>query len=141
LRSGYYNTKTWRDPLVNADSLFSDQSIILLRLGEVLISKAEAQFRSGDLAGAAASLKKVRDRAWGGAAPDLGTVDMKKILNEYRHEINGEWSLWFDLRRSGSLVDYLKDTHGFTVPLGRDVLPIPASAIANNPTLEQNPHY
>ena len=107
----------------------------------MLISKAEAQFKSGDLAGAELSLKAVRDRAWGGVAPALGTVDIKKILNEYRHELSGEMSLWYDLRRSGSVVEYLLDTHGFTVPLGRDVMPIPASAIATNPSLIQNPHY
>ena len=144
LRTGYFNMKTWRDPLVNADSLFSDQSIILLRLGEVLISKAEAQFKSGDAAGAMATIQVVRNRAWGGVAPCPAPVEtdvMKIILNEYRHEINGEMSLWFDLRRSGSLVDYIKDKHGFTVPQGRDVMPIPASAIATNPTLVQNPGY
>ena len=113
-----------------------------MRLGEVLISKAEAQFKSGDVAGAKATIQTVRNRAWGGVAPAPAETDMMKIiLNEYRHEINGEWSLWFDLRRSGSLVDYLKDTHNFTVPLGRDVLPIPASAIATNPELVQNPGY
>ena len=50
-------------------------------------------------------------------------------------------SLWFNLRRSGNLVEYILDKHGFAVPLGRDLMPIPASAIATNPTLEQNPHY
>ena len=142
LRTGYYNGKTWRDPLVNADSLFSDQSIILLRFGEILISKAEAQFKSGDAAGALATIQVVRNRAWGGVAPAPVETDvMKIILNEYRHEINGEWSLWFDLRRSGSLVDYIKDKHGLTIPQGRDVLPIPAAAIATNPKLVQNPGY
>jgi len=143
LRSGYFNVKTWRDPLVvnGNDSLFGDQAVIMLRLGEVLVSKAEAQFKSGDLAGAKASLKAVRDRAWGGVAPDLGTVDMKMILDEYRHEINGEMSLWFDLRRTGDLIDYIQDKHGVTVPAGRDLMPIPASALATNPTLEQNPFY
>jgi len=63
------------------------------------------------------------------------------ILDEYRHEINGENSLWFDLRRSGELIEYLKDRHGFQVPQGRDLMPIPASALATNPTLTQNPGY
>jgi hypothetical protein len=150
LRSGYFNTKTWRDPFVvnSNDSLFGDQSMIMLRLGEVLVSKAEAQFKSGDAVGAMATIQQVRNRAWGKLAnpsivvpPPVETDMMKIILDEYRHEINGEMSLWFDLRRSGSLIDYLKDKHGFTVPLGRDLLPIPATAIATNPSLVQNPGY
>ena len=67
LRSGYFNVKTWRDPLVvnGNDSLFGDQGVIMLRLGEVLVSKAEAQFKSGDAAGAIATIQVIRDRAWG----------------------------------------------------------------------------
>jgi len=150
LRSGYFNVKTWRDPLVvnGNDSLFGDQSVIMLRLGEVLISKAEAQFKSGDEAGARATIQQVRDRAWGklvnpsAVVPPPPQTDMMQIiLDEYRHEINGENSLWFDLRRSGELIEYLKDRHGFQVPQGRDLMPIPASALATNPTLTQNPGY
>ena len=148
LRSGYFNVKTWRDPHVNQNDIFGDQSVIMLRLGEVLISKAEAQFKSGDAAGAMATIQQIRDRAWGKLAdpsivvpPPVETDMMKIILDEYRHEINGEMSLWMDLRRSGDLIAYLQDKHGFTIPLGRDVMPIPPAAIATNPTLVQNPGY
>jgi len=150
LRSGYFNVKTWRDPLVTNgnDSLFGDQGVPMLRYAEVLISKAEAQFKSGDDAGAMASIQQVRDRAWGKLAnpsvvvpPPVQTDLMQIILDEYRHEVNGEMSLWFDLRRSGELVNFILDRHGFQIPAGRDVMPIPASAIATNPNLEQNPLY
>jgi hypothetical protein len=148
LRSGYFNVKTWRDPHVNQDDIFGDQSVIMLRLGEVLVSKAEAQFKSGDVPGAMATIQQIRDRAWGKLAdpsivvpPPVETDMMKIILDEYRHEINGEMSLWMDLRRSGELIPYMLDKHGFTIPQGRDVMPIPPSAIATNPSLEQNPHY
>lgn len=150
LRSGYFNVKTWRDPrVVNGnDSLFGDQGVIMLRLGEILVDKAEAQFKSGDATGAMATIQQIRDRAWGKlenpstvVPPPVETDMMKIILDEYRHEINGEMSLWFDLRRTGQLIDYLKDKHGFTVPAGRDLMPIPATALATNPTLVQNPGY
>jgi starch-binding outer membrane protein, SusD/RagB family len=150
LRTGYFNVKTWRDPLVvnGNDSLFGDQGVIMLRLGEVLVSKAEAQFKSGDAAGALATIQQIRNRAWGKlenplivVPPPVETDMMKIILNEYRHEINGEMSLWFDLRRTGGLINFLKDKHGFTIPAGRDLMPIPASALATNPTLVQNPGY
>jgi hypothetical protein len=150
LRSGYFNVKTWRDPLVvnGNDSLFGDQGVILLRLGEILVSKAEAQFKSGDPTGAMATIQQVRDRAWGKLVnpaivvpPPAETDMMKIILDEYRHEINGENSLWFDLRRSDELIAYIQEKHGVTVPAGRDLMPIPASALATNPALVQNPGY
>ena len=151
LRSGYYGTKFWRDPNVTGNTnapdgvahIFGDQNVIMLRLGEVLLSKAEAQFRSGDEAGAAATIKLVRDRAWGGAAPasSFGPDLMNILLNEYRHEIGGEMSLWYDLRRTGQHLQYIKNTFGITIPEGHDLLPIPAQAIATNPTLTQNPNY
>lgn len=148
LRSGYFNMKTWRDPKVNGDELFNDQSVIMLRLGEILISKAEAQLKNGNAAGAMATIQQIRDRAWGKLVnpstvvpPPVETDMMKIILDEYRHELSGEMSLWMDLRRSGALIDYLMAKHGFTVPAGRDVMPIPPAAIATNPTLIQNPNY
>lgn len=150
LRSGYFNGKTWRDPLVTNgnDSLFGDQSVIMLRLGEVLVAKAEAQLKAGDEAGAMATIQEIRDRAWGKLENPAATVPapvesdpMKIILDEYRHEINGENSLWFDLRRSGQLVEFIKDKHNFQVPAGRDLLPLPSSALSTNPTLVQNPNY
>ena len=148
LRSGYFNAKTWRDPKVNGDDIFNDQSVIMLRLGEVLISKAEAQFKSGDAAGAMATIQQIRDRAWGKLVnpsivvpPPVETEMMKIILDEYRHEVCGEMSLWMNLRRSGDLIDYMMAKHGFTVPAGRDVMPIPPAEIATNPTLIQNPNY
>ena len=150
LRSGYFNVKTWRDPLVvnGNDSLFGDQGVIMLRLGEVLVSKAEAQFKSGDAVGAMATIQQIRDRAWGKlenpsivVPPPVETDMMKIILDEYRHEINGEMSLWFDLRRTDDLIDFIQEKHGFTIPAGRDLMPVPASALATNPTLVQNPGY
>jgi starch-binding outer membrane protein, SusD/RagB family len=142
--SGYYSVKFWRDPnIVDDNNFMSDQNAIMLRLGEVLVSKAEAQFRSGDQAGAKATLQIIRNRAWGGAAspPDLGPDVLKDIINEYRHEISGEMSLWFDLRRSGEHINYVKDNFGKTIPQGHDLMPIPSTAIASNQTLTQNPGY
>lgn len=152
LRSGYYGTKFWRDPNVSGNTpsavdgkthIFGDQNVILLRLGEVLLSKAEAQSKNGDAGGAATTLALVRNRAWGGIAPAsaFGPDFMQVMLNEYRHELGGEMSLWYILRRTGLQIEYIKNTFGITIPAGHDLLPIPASAIATNSTLVQNPNY
>ena len=49
--------------------IFGDQNQILMRYAEVLLSRAECKVRTGDVPGAMADLKLVRDRAWGGTAP------------------------------------------------------------------------
>jgi hypothetical protein len=154
LRSGYYGTKFWRDPNVTGNAgavqlIFGDQNVTMLRLGEIYLSLAEAQFRSGAEADAEASLEVVRNRAWGNttAPPAPGADFMHKILQEYRHELSGEMSLWYNLRRSGMHMDYIKENfvdlqgNPLVIPAGHDLLPIPASAIASNPTLQQNPNY
>ena len=48
LRSGYFNVKTWRDPLVTNgnDSLFGDQGVIMLRLGRYWSVKPKLNLRA-----------------------------------------------------------------------------------------------
>lgn len=153
LRSGYYGMKQWRDPNVSGndpssiDSLhnhiFGDQNVTLLRLGEIYLDMAEAQFQAGDVAGATASMDTIRNRAWGGVAPPSPVPGgfMQQLLMEYRHELAGDVSLWYDLRRSGLQIAYIQNTFGITIPAGHDLLPIPQLAIAANPNLKQNPNY
>jgi hypothetical protein len=101
LRSGYFNVKTWRDPLVvnSNDSLFGDQGVPMLRLGEILVSKAEAQFKTGDAAGAMTTIQQIRDRAWGKletpsvVVPPPVETDMMKIILDVRHENRGNVAL------------------------------------------------
>lgn len=185
-RSGYYCAKKWRDPQLTGGTgnqvIFGSQNQILLRYAEILLDRAECKVRLGDVAGAAADIKTVRDRAWGGAAPaimqDGATWDghpapvitdpLQMVLSEYRHELTGEYSLFFNLRRAGPGVAaafihtaYGTDAtttpqpypvgptadgqlHGVwrtALPEGRDLLPIPQVAIGLNPNLTQNPAY
>jgi len=152
VRSGYYGMKTWRDPNVTGATtspvdgiqhIFGDQNVTLLRYGEVLLSKAEAQFKAGDLGGATASLQRVRNRAWNGTAPvsAYGPDFMQIMLQEYRHELGGEMSVWYNMRRTGLQIAYIKNTFGITIPPGHDLLPLPQQALDSNPTLVQNPNY
>ena len=80
----------------------------------------------------------MRERA--GLEPAEGDF-MDALLSEYRHELAGEFSLWFVLRRSGEHIEYVKDKYGITVPTGKDIMPIPQLQIALNEKLEQNPAY
>lgn len=192
LRSGYYCAKKWRDPNLSGandngtgnSAIFGGQNQILLRYAEIILDRAECKVRTGDLAGAAADLKLVRDRAWGGAglAPAVmqdglrynGTATtpitdpLQQVLSEYRHELTGEYSLFYNLRRAGPGVAaafiqnaYGTDntttpqpypfgptadgkTHGVwrtALPANRDLLPIPQKEFRLNPNLTQNPGY
>jgi len=151
LRSGYYLVKTWRDPnvsgnrpisAVNSAVYFnSGQSLPIMRFGQVLLSMAESYFKSGNEAKARDIVNnEIRARAGLGVAP--ATTDfMHVILDEYRHELNGEFSLWFVLRRSGQHMSFVKEKYGITIPTGKDLMPIPQAHIAVNPLLIQNPGY
>ena len=98
--------KKWRDPNLtgnygNPAKIFGDQNQILLRYAEVILSRAECKVHTGDVAGAMADLKLVRDRAWGGTSPanmqdsanydgtpgQLITDPLQMVLSEYRHEL------------------------------------------------------
>jgi starch-binding outer membrane protein, SusD/RagB family len=193
-RSGYYCSKKWRDPnLTGANStepssvgggtsnIFGSQNQILLRYAEILLSRAECKVHTGDVAGALADIQTVRNRAFGGTAPAMQdgltydgkptapiTDPMQMVLSEYRHELSGDYSLFYNLRRAGPGIaaafikaNYNTDSsllpepypygptadgqlHGvwFTsLPANHDICPIPQTEIGLNPNLTQNPGY
>ncbi len=191
-RTGYVFSKKWRDPNLTGgnsnaqgqSNLFGDQNQILLRYAEVILSRAECKVRTGDAAGALADLKIVRNRAWGGTAPaamqDGANFDgtaavaitdpLQMVLSEYRHELAGEYSLFFDLCRAGNdvAIAFIKKANGTadgnydpipnpapgpthdgkkhglyntTPTIDKLLLPIPQGVIALNPNLTQNPGY
>lgn len=118
-RSGYYDSKKWRDPTLTGangtSAIFGGQDQILLRYAEILLDRAECKIRTGDIAGGLADIQQVRNRAWGGTAPAVMqdgltwdgqptvpiTDPMQMVLSEYRHELTAEYSLMYDLRRAG----------------------------------------
>ncbi len=192
-RTGYVCAKKWRDPNLTGNynnpsdgqaHIFGDQNQILMRYAEVLLSRAECKVRTGDAAGAMADLALVRNRAWGGTAPaimqDSANFDgtpgqpitdpLQMVLSEYRHELSGEYSTFFDLCRAGTdvAVEFVNRINGaqtgnyISVPnpapgpthdgqvhglyntaivANWTLLPIPQGAIALNPNLAQNPGY
>jgi hypothetical protein len=185
-RTGYYCAKKWRDYNLTGgygpQKIFGDQNQILMRYAEVILSRAECKVRTGDIAGAMADLKLVRDRAWGGTAPavmkDSANYDgtpgqpitdpLQMVLSEYRHELAGEYSLFFLLCRAGSdvAIAFIKKANGTvdgsyepvpnpapgpthdgqkhglyntTPTVNNLLLPIPQVAISLNPNLTPNP--
>jgi starch-binding outer membrane protein, SusD/RagB family len=120
------------------------KDIMVMRLGETYLLKAEAQFKQGNTGGAATTLNILRARA--NAAPITGSdVTLDFILDERARELIGEENRRMTLMRTGTLVNRvagrgLKIT-GLTAR--NLLLPIPLSEIQLNKdaALEQNPGY
>jgi len=124
------------------------KDFILMRLGETYLLRAEAQFRQGKAAEAAASLNVIRARA--NASPvAAGQVTMDYILDERARELLADENRRMTLMRTGTLVtrtlQYNTQTINPVVGLTSKnlLLPIPKSEIDLNKdaVLEQNPGY
>ncbi|HEU5210132.1 MAG TPA: RagB/SusD family nutrient uptake outer membrane protein [Longimicrobiales bacterium] len=117
----------------------SDDNVVVLRLAEMYLIRAEANARLGaDAATVRADIDIVRNRA---GLPDLpATVDTQQelldaILQERRFEFAMEGHRFFDLRRFGVATDLLG------ISAERLLFPIPQAEIDVNDALEQNPGY
>lgn len=84
----------------------------VMRLADALLLRAEARLHNNDLPGAAADINIVRARAAkpgkvGEMEIDPGDVTLDLILLERAFELDAEQMRWFDLTRTGKLVDYV----------------------------------
>ncbi len=131
----------------------------LLRLGDILTLKAEAQNELNDLSGAKATLNLIRSRV---ELPDVVAADkdaMKlKILHERRLELAFEAQRWDDLVRAGVATTVMAALNEYKYPCNDAVsgapvkiiyncdqnhwlMPIPQAERDANPNLTQNPGY
>jgi hypothetical protein len=128
-------------------------SIIKLRLADILLLKAEAYVNLGNLAEAANAVNTVRARVnlpnLSSSVTSSATSLADAVLNERRLELAFEGQRWFDLVRNGKEFDVLNTLNSrdpgrlpmdpvteFTV-----LLPLPQSQIDINPNMVQNPGY
>ena len=137
----------------------SGDNYYLLRMGDIVTLKAEAQNELGDLDGAKATLNLVRHRV---NLPDViasTKEEMKnKILLERRLELAFEAERWDDLMRAGVATDVMTSLkeYKYTCNEGAPsdpiqivyncthdkwLMPIPQAEIDANPNLVQNPGY
>jgi hypothetical protein len=146
-------------------AVFGDNSgtrdIYLARLAETYLIAAEAYLQAGDNNTAAQRLNEVRRRA---AKPGTeammqispADVSISFLLDERARELAGEYLRWFDLKRTGTLVErtrlYNRDirnwfNQGINPFQGaggalKILRPIPSRALLlNEGTFEQNPGY
>lgn len=128
-------------------------SIILMRLGEIYLLHAEALAMTGDLAGAAEYVNKIRTRAGIKtiAVPSSQDEMIDAILHERRLELAFEGFRFFDLLRHGfdrtkAIHDAMPEQDSYwqpRFPLTEETvfMPIPQTALDNNPSLIQNAGY
>ena len=119
-----------------------------IRFAEVILSRAEAFARTGQLQAAIDDLNRLRDRANGerltlaGVASDPAVPDDQEVVaavwNERVLELAMEGDRWPDLVRTGRAVSVL----GLTPEEEHTVLfPIPQNETDVSPNVDQNPGY
>ena len=92
----------------------SYRDAIVFRLSEMYLIKAECQLASGNAANAMATINQLRAaRAIKGQDNSLsGNCDINTILDERAIELCGEQQRWFDLKRTHTLLDRVKNYNG-----------------------------
>jgi hypothetical protein len=123
IRSGKWNRPT-------------DDQVNLIRLAEMYLTRAEANFRLGEIVGDTPlnDINRVRDRVE--LDPLLITeLDLDAILQERKLELMFEGNLLHDIKRTQ------RNVGARTYDDPKLVLPIPRRDIDVNPNLCQNPTY
>jgi starch-binding outer membrane protein, SusD/RagB family len=130
----------------------SARDAYVIRLAEMYLIAAEAEQKIGKLDSAAYYVNVIRTRAaWPGRTANMqvtpGQVTLDFILDERAREFAGEQMRWFDLKRTGKLVERVKSLNPDGAPYVQSfhlVRPIPQSqidAVSNKAEFTQNPGY
>ena len=110
-RRSYPGIKKYLDDQYNPSYPTHDLSyrdIMVLRLAEMYLIKAEAELATGG--NALATINQLRTaRAISGKDNTIkGNVDIETILKERALELCGEYQRWFDLKRTHKLIEHVK---------------------------------
>lgn len=116
--------------------------LIVFRLAELYLIRAEAEAELNDISGAQKDIDRIRNRA---GLPNTTAADkdalLQAILHERQLELFCEWGhRWLDLKRSGHIDEVLgaekQNWQSFSA-----LYPIPQDEIQINKYLLQNPGY
>ncbi|MCW3465590.1 RagB/SusD family nutrient uptake outer membrane protein [Chitinophaga nivalis] len=125
-----------------------NESIKVIRLAELYLTRAEALAHLGNETGAQADLQVIRNRAnpGSGAITLTGKRLLKAILLERRRELAFEGHRLFDLARTGqAFVKHLAGNQDLSIllPNTKIILPIPQRELDANPNIrhQQNEGY
>ena len=128
------------------------RDVVLMRLADAYLLRAEARLQQSNAAGAADDINVVRDRAAVDgmeAAMQITAADVNLdfLLDERAREMYGEHARWFDLTRTGKLVervrlhnpqgaDNIQDYHNVR-PIGQDQIDRTLGGFPQNPGYPQ----
>ena len=124
----------------------AQETLVMLRLAEQYLIRAEARAQQNNLGGALADLNAVRARAGLGASTAVSQADLlAAILHERRVELFMEVGhRWFDLRRTGNVdavMSVVAPLKGGAWSSYKAWWPIPLSDIQNDTRLVQTPGF
>ncbi len=97
-----YDNVDYYDPN-NVNTYVVSNNLVLMRLADVTLLRAEARYKNGDLSGALADLNSIRQRA---GLPDYqgaGEAFFNTLVEERRRELYGEGSFAYDAIRMEQL--------------------------------------
>ena len=135
--NGYLRTLKY-----SSDGKYKDNSALLIRIAEMYLIRAEANGRAKGLT----DLNKIRTNRGlaaltGSDVPDDDTY-AQAVADENRAEFNFEGHRYFDLARTGQVVNVLQPLTSFTITTTNSCFPIPLREIeATNGAVIQNPGY
>lgn len=127
------------------DASLSTNNIVLIRLADIMLLRAEALNEQGSSSDALALLNTIRERAGLTALTlnDANTMygDLESaILHERSIELCYEGHRWFDLVRTGKAISTMGPINGLS-DNGNLVWPIGETSMNENPNLIQNSFY
>ncbi len=126
----------------DATSIPDVNNVIVLRLSEMYLIRAEAIVNGAAVAGASAlaDLNTIREAR---GASKLSSAGAAAVALERRLELNFEGHLWYDLDRTGGSINYSDGVVSRSIDATSPywALPIPKSQIDIDENLEQNPGY
>ena len=141
--------KKFKDTEINWQGAGSREDVVF-RLSDTYLLSAEAHLGAGNSAQALDRINVIRRRA---AVTDsernqmeVTSVDLDFILDERARELLGEHDRWFDLKRTGKLIERAKEYNIFVQKYNNLnstylVRPIPQDEINKVKGLTQNPNY
>lgn len=118
----------------NGDNV--DNDLVIYRLADVMLMKAEALLRTNKESDARTIVNQIRTKR---GVPALGTLTLDNLLDERGFELYWEGHRRQDLIRFGKFLNAWTEKPASGQE--RLLFPIPTQALAVNPNLEQNPGY
>jgi len=119
------------------------ENLMILRLAEQYLIRAEARARQNNIAGSQADINMIRNRA--GLSNTIANDQPSLLLaidKERRNEFFTEFGhRWLDLKRTNKANGLLQSIKGSNWQSTDVLYPIPQSDINNNPNLTQNNGY